>query len=487
MRGTRWIVGAGQHGYWLGTYEYEKQKAFASIVRPGFVVYDIGAHAGFYSLLAAKRSGVEGRVFAFEPLPRNLRCLRRHIALNRVTNVAVVEAAVSDRTGRSAFAEDPSSFLGHLAEHGLLEVRTLALDEWAARAGRPDPDCIKIDVEGGELRVLRGGAQLIERSHPAILLATHGPRVHEACCRFLLERGYRVAGVSRGSGCSSSELMAIHGREQHPPDPARMGGVENVLVRLVGWRATVLHGDPCVYDRYRWLRRHLLRGPKRTLDAGCGSGAFTLFAALNGNHATGISFDTRNNRVAAARARLLGVSGARFVHHDLRELDRIAGTLGGFDQIICFETIEHVFNDDKLMGDLARLLEPGGRLLVTVPYKHHRPQLGESVSGCEDGAHVRWGYTHEELGALLRAHGVEVTVQEYASGLVSQQLANLSRLLGRAHAQFGWGATFPLRTLQAVDRPLTRLTGYPYLSIAVVGEKRPEAQRALPVSRGGSE
>ena len=51
MRGVKWIAASGNHGCWLGSYEYTKQKAFAVTVRRGDAVYDIGANVGFYSLL----------------------------------------------------------------------------------------------------------------------------------------------------------------------------------------------------------------------------------------------------------------------------------------------------------------------------------------------------------------------------------------------------------------------------------------------------
>ncbi len=55
LKNMRWIVEAGTHGCWLGTYEWEKAQRFAQEIRPGMVVFDIGAHAGFYSLLASSR------------------------------------------------------------------------------------------------------------------------------------------------------------------------------------------------------------------------------------------------------------------------------------------------------------------------------------------------------------------------------------------------------------------------------------------------
>src|SRR4051812_41985382 len=67
--------------------------------------------------------------------------------------------------------------------------------------------------------------------------------------------------------------------------------MSDLLVRVLGWHATVLHGDPQTYARWTWFRKHLLSGPIRVLDAGCGSGAFTMAAARRGNDALGLSFD----------------------------------------------------------------------------------------------------------------------------------------------------------------------------------------------------
>lgn len=249
--------------------------------------------------------------------------------------------------------------------------------------------------------------------------------------------------------------------------------MRNVLVRLLGWPATVLHGDPMMVDRWRWLRRHLQGGPLRTLDAGCGSGAFTLYAARRGNAALGLSWDEGCNRVARERARILGLEGVEFLDCDLRELDRHANALGRFDQIICMETIEHIRDDRKLIADLSALLKPGGRLLLTTPDGGHRPLVGdEALSEEEDGGHVRYGYASSELRALLADVALEVVSEEGLGGLVSQQLANLTRLLGALNGRLAWAVVFPLRAAQALDRPLTRLLGYPFFGIGVVAERR---------------
>ena len=73
-------------------------------------VFDIGAHAGYYTLIASKLVGGSGHVVAFEPAPRNLRYLRRHLSLNHVSNVTVLEVAVSDRAGVGRFDVGAESY-----------------------------------------------------------------------------------------------------------------------------------------------------------------------------------------------------------------------------------------------------------------------------------------------------------------------------------------------------------------------------------------
>lgn len=226
-----------------------------------------------------------------------------------------------------------------------------------------------------------------------------------------------------------------------------------------------------VFDRWKWLSRHLEPGPLRTLDAGCGSGAFTLYAAKIGNQAVGLSFDERNNEAARERAELLGIENVRFLECDLRKLDAFQN-IGTFDQIICFETIEHIMNDRKLVADLSQRLRPGGRLLLTTPFAHYKTPFRDPISEIEDGGHVRRGYTHDEIKKLFAEADLEVEKAEYVSGLVSQILTYpIWHLNGIAQRLF-WMATFPLRIFQPLDEPLTRFLRHPTFSIGVVGVKR---------------
>jgi SAM-dependent methyltransferase len=250
-----------------------------------------------------------------------------------------------------------------------------------------------------------------------------------------------------------------------------VAAVSDLLVRLIGWPALIVHGDPCVTDRWLWLRQRLRRPGARTLDAGAGNGGFAIYAARLGNESLGLSFAPDEVTAARRRAAALGVDGVDFRVGDLRRLDDFAGDLGLFDQIVCLEVAEHIRDDTKLIADLARLLNPGGRLLLTTPNLEHRALWSESLSDTEDGGHVRWGYSHEEMASLFANAGLRVVDQGYVSGFVSQRLTNLMRRAQRVSFVLGWALVAPLRVLQVLDRPLTRLLGWPPLCIAVVGER----------------
>ena len=122
-------MGSAIHRCWLGFYEFEKQRLISSMVKTGTVFYDVGANVGFYCLLAAGLVGPQGQVFAFEPLPRNVAYLRRHLALYRASNVEILELALGEQTGTASFTPEPSGCMGRLSHTGCLPVTVASLDD----------------------------------------------------------------------------------------------------------------------------------------------------------------------------------------------------------------------------------------------------------------------------------------------------------------------------------------------------------------------
>lgn len=161
LRGT-WMVGSSTHGCWLGTYEHENQRLFASLVPANGTVYDIGANVGFYTLLAASRAKP---VIAVGPLAENVAYLERHLDLNGVCNVEVRPAAVADKEGEEPFAAAGDRSQGKLGGERPM-VRTVTLDRLCEICG--PPALIKVDVEGAEYRVLLGAQKKCLAAHHPI-------------------------------------------------------------------------------------------------------------------------------------------------------------------------------------------------------------------------------------------------------------------------------------------------------------------------------
>jgi FkbM family methyltransferase len=181
-----------------GRYETAKVALIQRFLRPGMTFLDVGANMGDFSLIAAKTMQDDGRVLAFEPSPDNCRWMRRSIELNGYGSIELFEIALSDVTGEAAL------YLGdRIAKHSLLPrkieqdtitVTVETLDDFLESTGSTQVDMMKIDVEGAELKVLRGGAATLSRPGPMILMVDiHGGRVkpHEVWSQ-LVEYGFSV-------------------------------------------------------------------------------------------------------------------------------------------------------------------------------------------------------------------------------------------------------------------------------------------------------
>lgn len=163
-----------------GSLENSVQEALVRHLPHGGVMYDVGANLGFFSLVAARLVGPEGRVYAFEPAPENAAAIRRNAELNRVGNIVVIPRAVASRraTARLQLVDDQSwsrleEFGKHPGTERVIEVETVALDELVDSGELPPPTLVKIDVEGAELAVLEGMRATLSKYRPAIICELH--------------------------------------------------------------------------------------------------------------------------------------------------------------------------------------------------------------------------------------------------------------------------------------------------------------------------
>jgi FkbM family methyltransferase len=129
-------------------------------------IFDIGANIGYFSLISGRQVGEKGKVFAFEPAPKNFSLIRMNIEVNGFSNIIPVAKAVSNCSGKQKLflASDPGEHsLSDYVGTEFIEVDVTSVDEFV-RSQNLSVDLIKMDVEGSEMRVLEGMAETIAKN-----------------------------------------------------------------------------------------------------------------------------------------------------------------------------------------------------------------------------------------------------------------------------------------------------------------------------------
>jgi FkbM family methyltransferase len=230
--GDRWVrVSAGlstgmamrlyfprEAAVWRGEHEPDVQSAIKAVVQPGWVVFDVGAAIGSLALGSARLVGGGGRVVAFEADPVHIERLGEHIRANRLEGVVelVPKAVWSGRssgqsserasegsedssgnwiwfrygkTARTQGGVETATDRPILADGELIRVAVTTLDDYVASSGFV-PRLIKIDVEGGEAEVLRGGEVVFATHRPLVIAEIHTEQARDAVRQFMLAHGY---------------------------------------------------------------------------------------------------------------------------------------------------------------------------------------------------------------------------------------------------------------------------------------------------------
>jgi FkbM family methyltransferase len=164
----------------------------------GTTTFDVGANVGIFSVALGRAVGPDGHVVAVEPDPANVRRLLDNLAFNSIGNARVVEAAASDREEivELHLADDPAynsvvAIEGRHAQTGTAAVQSVRLDQIWDDLGRPTVSFVKIDVEGGEVSVLRGSKVMIAATRPALLVEANDVRRLTLLRSELEPHGYR--------------------------------------------------------------------------------------------------------------------------------------------------------------------------------------------------------------------------------------------------------------------------------------------------------
>jgi len=239
--GARWLCEQSALDGQLksGKFEVAETKFVARFLRDGMTVLDIGAHHGFYTLLASSRVGSSGRVIAFEPSPRERVRLERHVRLNKCANVRIEQIALGASPGRAELflVEGMEDYCNSLrppavnAETRRVPVSVTTLDEFLSSAGLADVHFVKLDVEGAELDVLKGASNLLRQSlRPVFMVEVYDIRTRpwgysaRDIVRFLAERSFKWFSLEESGqpapvdsiGCSfDANLVAVPAERMH--------------------------------------------------------------------------------------------------------------------------------------------------------------------------------------------------------------------------------------------------------------------------------
>ena len=157
----------------VGTFVVQQYR-YDSIVEPklGDIVFDIGAYVGDTALWFSKAVGSHGKVYAFEPEPRNFEKLKANLERNKVTNVIPLQLALSENEGEMQVASGGNSSTITQTDTGT-SVKVTTIDKFVEANKLPRVDFIKMDVEGHELKVLNGAYETIQAFKPSMALSAY--------------------------------------------------------------------------------------------------------------------------------------------------------------------------------------------------------------------------------------------------------------------------------------------------------------------------
>lgn len=197
LRGYKFIGGIAQM---LGIYEISIQKAIFHHLPYGGVFYDIGANNGFFTLYASLHVGKVGKIFSFEPYPRNAESVQRVIMENNISNCYLENLAVAETIGETElyFGDSIATpTIVHKEGGGKYSVvSTTSLDSFIVT--HPIPDLIKLDVEGAEIAVLRGAKSLLNiEIPPKWIIEIHDPKDEEVVYSLLAPGNYDIKKMSK--------------------------------------------------------------------------------------------------------------------------------------------------------------------------------------------------------------------------------------------------------------------------------------------------
>lgn len=175
LKGKKWKIDKrNDRAYFKGYYEPKITKLIIDNLKPDSTFIDVGAHAGFFSLLASAIIN-KGKIISFDPDKENFNFMAEIMRLNQIDNWEIHNLAVGDKYEKLKFKEGITSSTGSIDESGEVEIKAISLDTFFSTRDQMNNCLIKIDVEGYGGKVLIGAMDLINELRPIIIFEIHDP------------------------------------------------------------------------------------------------------------------------------------------------------------------------------------------------------------------------------------------------------------------------------------------------------------------------
>jgi len=180
-------------------YEEEVSAWIDQCVKPGMIIYVLGAHVGIHVLYIAQLLKEQGKIYAFEGWEENFRGLERNLELNPTLSPQIIalNQCITRQTGRVRMVQGSSDGKNHImndtnSTSNVIEIEGIALDDFWENTGGT-VDLMLMDIEGAEGDALEGAEKLITECHPQLMVEHHGKE--DELTTWLENRGYRVESI----------------------------------------------------------------------------------------------------------------------------------------------------------------------------------------------------------------------------------------------------------------------------------------------------
>ena len=199
----------------FGERELDHKIILEKVLRKDMKVFDIGANIGYYVLMESSILGINGRIVAVEPVPKNMHLLKKNLELNKNNITTTFEVGLSNLIEKKFFLLSEHSNLGHILDDDNTEnkkkikIQTISLNKLIKKTF--SPDFIRMDIEGYEENVLKDLSELKLKKFPIICFETHLSKYKKmkSILKKLFLKGYKVKYASSSFENGSVKLKKL--------------------------------------------------------------------------------------------------------------------------------------------------------------------------------------------------------------------------------------------------------------------------------------